>query len=79
MIFDDLHKNFVNNRSKASVVLGHQTSIDQGLVVTDDDIYVFTPDEKVRIAKQRDDLRSAFSISVDEAIRRLDAQVKDGK
>ena len=52
-------------------------SLDSELFVTKDNIYVFTPGEKVRIAKRRDDLQSAFSISVDEAIRRLDAQVKD--
>lgn len=45
--------------------------LNAGLFVTKDDIYVFTPDEKVRIAKQQDDLRSAFSASVDEFINRF--------
>lgn len=51
--------------------------LDAELFVTKDNIYVFTSGEKVRIAKQRDDLRSAFGTAVDESIRRLDAQVKD--
>lgn len=45
--------------------------LNAGLFVTKDDIYVFTPDEEVRIAKQRDDLQSAFSISIDEFINRF--------
>ena len=45
--------------------------LNAGLFVTKDDIYVFTSDEEVRIAKQQDDLRSAFGVSVDEFINRF--------
>lgn len=81
MIFDDVHEDFVNNRSKASIALGHQTFINERIEPRSniDDVR-----HEINAQNRHQHIVSILCqnhihLSYQEIERRLNAQMKDSE